>query len=474
MKIPESEIRYSRLSLVDMGRVFWWKNRLFRAFSEDAAPAIHNLFDCGLVAKLVSEGLLVNSWPTDYAAEGYNLVLEHEVIPVPTYPREWSFSMLQDAADLVLKLNDIARTFGYQTKDCNGYNVLFKKGKPVFVDLASFVTVSRNVDVLFSYEEFLCSYLYPLLIWRSAGQYLGSRVAPRAFGVLLTPEAYFRYRWPFFRLLPDTWLIEGFKTLNSVRTLRHNDLEKLQGRHWPLTIKLLSVLRFIGLFRGPARIDVLLRKIRKLNNSTGASLWANYHDEFSRGEALLGTNRFDTVVAKIRSMDIRSVLEFAGNQGVLSRLLKRASSGMRVVCTDPDGAATDKGYRAARDANEGIEWAIFNPFTYEASPLETAPMERFTVDAVVVLALTHHLTLSQKLRLDHVFELLAQYTSKYVFVEFMPLGLHDGETAPKIPDWYNESWFRDEFCQRFVLIERLQLEPNRILYVGSATALAAV
>lgn len=52
----------------------------------------------------------------------------------------------------------------------------------------------------------------------------------------------------------------------------------------------------------------------------------------------------------------------------------------------------------------------------------------------------------------------------------MPLGLHDGKTGPKVPDWYHEEWFAEEFRRRFDLVERIQLEPNRVLYVGKLRA----
>lgn len=186
MIIPESEIEYSKLSLVDIGRVFQWNGRIFRAIAHEEVDNVRGLFDSGLVDRLVSEGNLIPSWITSYELEGFGLVVEHERIRVPTYPREWSFSMVQDAALMVLSMNDIARTFGYQTKDCNGYNVLFWDGKPVFVDLGSFVRVDPSQSTLLAYAEFLLSYVYPLIMWKSGGQYLGSRAMPRAFGQLLS------------------------------------------------------------------------------------------------------------------------------------------------------------------------------------------------------------------------------------------------------------------------------------------------
>jgi hypothetical protein len=49
----------------------------------------------------------------------------------------------------------------------------------------------------------------------------------------------------------------------------------------------------------------------------------------------------------------------------------------------------------------------------------------------------------------------------------MPLGLYDGTSVPSVPDWYHETWFTNEFCRKFKLIERVELETNRILFIGS-------
>lgn len=469
MNIPESEVRYSSLSLVDIGRVFWWRGRLFRAISYDSTLAIQKMFDTGLIAKLVADGLLVDSRLTSYQLVGYGLIVAHESVPVPIYPREWSFSMLKDAAHLILRLNDTARQFGYQTKDCNGYNVLFYRGKPIYVDVGSLVEVASRDRVLLPYEEFMNSYYYPLQIWRSAGQYLGGKVTPRAVGVLLAPEAYLRYRWPLFRLFNDATLVRASKTLNSIRTLQHNDLSKLRRRLPRWLLQLLSMIKAAKLFCGPAKIDRLDRKIGKLAHLSGSTIWASYHDDFNRGLTPATTNRFDRVVDRLIALSVGSVLEFAGNQGVLSRLIKQRSAGTTVICTDPDGIAIDKGYQLAKRSGEDIFWAIFNPFTYEGSPVEVPPEERFKADAVVVLALTHHLTLSQNFRLEHIFDVISRYATKYVFIEFMPLGLYNGTSAPDLPAWYSETWFADAFRKRFDLVERVQLEPNRVLFIGSNT-----
>ena len=120
---------------------------------------------------------------------------------VQVYPREWTFSMLKDAALLVLELNEVTAQFGYQTKDCHGYNVLFQDGKPVYVDFGSIAPVTYRGHVLLAYDEFLRCYYYPLQIWRSVGGFLGSQMASWQFAKM-PREAYPKIRWS---------IIQGFQ-----------------------------------------------------------------------------------------------------------------------------------------------------------------------------------------------------------------------------------------------------------------------
>lgn len=462
MKIPLSEISFSTLSLVDIGRVFWWRNRLFRGILLEHAIDIKNIFDCGLIANLIEKKYFVKSWITDFELEGFGLVIEHEVISVTVYPKEWTFSMLKDAALLVLNINEISLKFGYQTKDCHGYNVLFNNSQPIYVDLGSFTKVLTLTDTLLSYNDFMQSYYYPLKIWQTGGEYWGLRSAARA-GSLLPQAAYLKYRWPIFRFINSSSLNKFLSAFNALVTFDHIDPIKLRLRlpSWSLPLlRCVSKLFYFG------KMTCLNKKLKKLDIPSDITKWSNYHDEYIQSENLKSTARFDYIIKKILCLDIKSVLEFAGNQGILALLLAKNDQLETIICTDADSFALDKGYCFAKDDNSRIFWAILNPFDYENNCYEADLEKRFHADSVIVLALTHHLILKQGFPLSFILERFERFTEKYLFIEFMPLGLHNGVNAPPIPSWYNEDWFKWEFIKRFELIEHVQLEENRILFIG--------
>ena len=53
-------------------------------------------------------------------------MLEHERIPFVSYPYEWTFDMLRDAALLQLEIVERSLRHGWILKDATAYNVQFR------------------------------------------------------------------------------------------------------------------------------------------------------------------------------------------------------------------------------------------------------------------------------------------------------------------------------------------------------------
>ena len=90
-------------------------------------------------------------------------VLRHERIPFVSYPYEWTFSMLKDAALVQLDLLLASLDHDLVLKDSTPYNVQFKGARPVFVDVGSFERI-REGEPWVGYRQFCMLYLYPLLL----------------------------------------------------------------------------------------------------------------------------------------------------------------------------------------------------------------------------------------------------------------------------------------------------------------------
>jgi hypothetical protein len=464
MRISPAEVNFSNMSLVDEGRVFRWHGRLFRAIRAEHVKSVQRLFSSGLIDALVKEGVFVHSRMTDYKLDGFDLVIEHQIVEVVSYPREWSFSMLKEAALLILRVNEIASGFGYQTNDCQAYNILFVGETPLYIDLGSFIPFQQKASML-ALDEFLRTYYYPIKIWSSVGVAWGMRAVQRP-GLLLDTEDYLRCRWPIFRWVIADPIGKIVSKVYKICSMTDEVFSDMRRRHpaW----KVILAGRCRSLKGSLASIEGLRSSIQKVKRRAKKTLWSDYHHSFTEQNGGIRLSpRFQYIADLLMSLRVSSILEIAGNQGVLSRTVKRMNPSLVVTCTDTDESALDKGFCASKGEGLGINWAVLNPLVTELATVEDSPAVRFQADAVVVLALTHHVVLSNGFRLEWVLGQLSQFCRNYILIEFMPLGLYAGPNSPPTPAWYTREWFQKEFEARFHLISWTQLEENRMLFVGT-------
>src|SRR5690606_592574 len=126
----------------------------------------------GLLPDWIAEGKVVGTEaaaPDTLPAEvgealfgGVAGILRHERLPFISYPYEWTFGMLRDAALLQLDLQLEALDAGLTLKDATPYNVQFRGSEPTFIDIGSFEQL-RQGEPWVAYRQFCMLYLYPLL-----------------------------------------------------------------------------------------------------------------------------------------------------------------------------------------------------------------------------------------------------------------------------------------------------------------------
>ena len=100
--------------------------------------------------------------------DGVAAVLRHERVPFVSYPYEWTFSMLREAALLQLDLTLAALKRGLMLKDATPYNVQFVGTEPVFIDVGSFERLHAE-ELWVGYRQFCAQYLFPLLLQAHKG-----------------------------------------------------------------------------------------------------------------------------------------------------------------------------------------------------------------------------------------------------------------------------------------------------------------
>lgn len=444
-----------------IGCLFMWNGRLFRGIYHSGVAQTLQLFASGLIERLIKENLFPRTWITDYSMDKFGLVVEHEIVRTVTYPFEWSFTMLQDAAVAILRVNEIARGFGWQTKDCHGFNILFDANIPKFVDLGSFISIEQGVGWV-AYEEFLWYFFYPLKIWSQGNYYLGRYCLMAA----MPHESYLYFRFPFvcisgmktLRKIQRLWLMWGRLSFATSAQIK----KKLPG----ITGVLLSYVRG----GDPLAFSRLDNKVRSIKRKVVTTKWGNYQDQFlNMHDDERKDTRFSRIIELIKKYDVESIVDLGGNQGIFALQLTECIDLKFAYCADSDEAAIEKLYLKLKEKNNRIITPVLIDIKLGMRRAGTRePCNRLKADAAVALALTHHLLLSQNMSATCLLESIGAYAQKYVFIEFMPRGLigPDG-TGPTVPNWYTTEWFRDTMSRQFKLLYEEQLAENRILFIGS-------
>ncbi len=386
------------------GRVFYHQGRVYRALSSAALDAWRALeasqfFRAATDAKTMVATTEVdltrdaNLSTDDLAALSPHWVaaLEHERIPFLSYPYEWSFSMLQDAARLQLDLLRGALEEGLIAKDASSYNVQFRGAKPTFIDTASFEPWTEG-EPWVGYLQFCQLFLYPLLLTA----YRGIPFQPWLRGSLdgVTPEDCNRLLTFRDRMRPGVLADVYIQA-------------KLQAKTSGGDQKVRNDMRKAGFSRAMilGNVNRLSKVVDKLSWQRTASEWADYATVNSYDEAAHAAKaRFVEAAAGEKRWPL--AWDLGANTGTFSRLI--APHADTVVSLDIDALAIERLYCQLRaDGPTNILPLVFN--LADASPgLGWRTRERKTLDErghpdfVLCLALIHHLVLRANIPLPDV------------------------------------------------------------------------
>src|SRR5262249_28644994 len=150
-------------------RVFYADGCVFRALSSTALAAWQRLAETRFFRHAIESGQIVGTEivePLDtpsLPSGQWAGVLRHARIPFISYPYEWPFGMLKDAALLQLDLLTTALDEGFTLKDATPFNVQFLGTRPVFIDVSSFEPLEPGSPWV-GYRQFCQMFLYPLLL----------------------------------------------------------------------------------------------------------------------------------------------------------------------------------------------------------------------------------------------------------------------------------------------------------------------
>ncbi len=457
------------------GKVFFWENKIFRGINETQIDRIKHLFNCGLIAELEANYIIPKTWIcTEYEIHGFELLLQHELIPINLRPNQWSTEMFIDATKLVLNINKILFKYGYSLQDAHAYNIMFYGTRPVYVDIGSFMPLDEGYITLNSFAQEYISYFhhYTKLIEANHIHLFRTLLNSYERGFHFSEYLYFKYGE---KLLSNKFFKRyiglKYEELYFKKTILKRFINKFKIRK-PKDIIIKSPHERSD-YRNPTKdfnLDYFIDSISKIKPKNINSFWGSYHSSIIDSPHFT-QERFFILAEIINTLPISTAIEIGGNQGYFTKILLEKTKLENIICSDYDEDALNIMYQNFKIINTTKVSPMYLDFTlpYGDPKDEIDLYDRVKQELVIMLAVSHHLVLTQQIPIDFILQRLAKFTSKYVMIEFMPLGLYDPDHphySITPPVWYNEEWFTQAFEKHFELVKRIQTEVNRIAFIG--------
>jgi len=453
------------------GFVLRHRGRILRSVEPEFLADLEEFLASAAAGKAINAGELVRServlktfLPTGLDTRGAHW-FEHEPVPFPSYPFEWPAVMLREAGSLTLRLAESALEDGFGIKDATPHNVLFRGSRPVFVDVLSFEKRDPLDQVWMAYAQFVRTFLLPLASERYAGIPVHQTLAAHRDG--LEPEQLYCSLGMLRRLLPPLLgLVTIPKLLGSRSVYTSAETPRTNARATRERARF--VLR--GVVRSCAR------QLEKLAPpETGDSKWSGYLDSKSLYSAAQLQQKEAFVRMALDRATPHAVLDVGANEGHFSLLA--ANAGARVVSIDSDPAVVGALYRraVAEDADilplvvdlarptPAVGWRNLECPSF----LERAKGQ---FDLILMLAVIHHILVTERIPLEQVLALAAELSRDYVVIEYVapedPMFQKIARGRDRLYAHLTQDYFESVAQSRFEQVQREQITGmHRWLYL---------
>ena len=391
------------------GFLFTRAGTLYRQVNLSYKSHYDSLMTNGLYDKLTSEQMLIahQEIPPDASvpAPAYRII-KPEFLPFISYPYEWCFSQLKDAALLTLTVQKTALQYGMSLKDASAYNIQFRKGRPILIDTLSFEKHSP-LHPWVAYRQFCQHFLAPLALMSYVDIRLSQLLKIHLDGLPLDLAA---------ALLP-------LRARLNPGIFLHLCLHAQAQKRWAgksthnASAQNFSLNYFYGL------VESLETLIRKLRFSPAKSLWGDYYAEKESYVSPALAHKQEVVAAFLDEIKPRTIWDLGANTGLFSRLA--AAKNIEVIAFDIDYLCVERNYLSlVKDKETRILPLVLDlsnptPAIGWENEERANIIDRGPADLAVALALIHHLAITHNLGFDKIAHFLGR-TARHLVIEFVP------------------------------------------------------
>ena len=439
------------------GFLFYKGGFLYRQVNRAYKEHYDHLMASGLYKDLVDASLVIPHEEVSVDSARGDLaykVIRPEAIPFISYPYEWSFSQLRDAALAMLNIQKRALEHGMSLKDSSAYNIQFRKGAPLLIDTLSFEKY-REGQPWIAYRQFCQHFLAPLALMSYRDIRLGQLLRIYIDGIPLDlASSLLPARTRFaFSLFSHIHLHARCQEYFSDKVINRN------GR---------AVSR-----RGlAALIDNLESAVGRLKWDIRDTEWSNYYYETNYAPDALNQKK-QLVAGFLEKINPKMVWDLGANTGLFSRIA--GDKGIDTICFDADPACVEKNYRECVKSGETHILPLVLDLTNPSPGIgwenreRSSFLERGPADAALALALIHHLAIFNNLPFKKIAAFFANICSSLI-IEFVPKNDSQAQRLLSsrediFPD-YTESAFEGEFTRYFSIQDSAKIkDTERTLYL---------
>ena len=440
------------------GFLFCRNGSIYRQVNATYRENYDHLVNSGLYKTLVGAKLLIPHDEIDIEpiqSDRTYKIIKPELIQFISYPYEWCFSQLKDAALTTLKIQRIAVDFGMSLKDCSAYNIQFRKGKSIFIDTLSFEKY-REGQPWVAYRQFCQHFLAPLALMAYRDVRLNQLLRTYMDGIPLDLAS---------SLLP-------FRTYSRFSLLSHIHLHAKSQKHFAdKTVggngHRIGRLGFLGL------IDNLESAVVGLKWQPIGTQWTDYYKDTNYSiDALQHKKQILTEFVDV--INPQNVWDLGANVGMFSRIA--SDKGIQTISFDIDHGAVERDYLECVAKGETNILPLLVDLTNPSPGIGWENRERMSLvergpaDTVLALALVHHLAISNNVPLVKIADFLSNICSNSLIIEFVPKT--DSQVRRLLatredifPD-YTQRAFETEFRKYFTVQSSMRIrDSERTLYL---------
>lgn len=369
------------------------------------------LISSGLYEELVEKGWLVGHEVSASTETGIYKVLTPEPIDVITYPYEWCFSQLQDAAVRTLEIQLTAIERGMSLKDATPFNIQWRAGAPVLIDTLSFENLQERP--WFGYKQFCESFLAPLALMAQVKADFNKYLRVDLGGINLSFTSH---------CLPRlSWLHPGVLAHIHLHALSQEKFDRVSTDRPTVASMKFSKSALTSLVRS------LLDFTSSLRLKKQKTVFGDYYSEcahYSREAEESKTRLVETWAGEAAaSAPLKQVVDLGSNNGKFSRLFTKKN----ILClsVDSDPFCVDENYSLSKKAPDPNMLPILMDLANPSSDLgwgggeRDSFFKRVNPGLVMALALVHHLRIGNNVPTEMIADFFREIAPSLI-IEFVP------------------------------------------------------